>query len=213
MERITSLQRRLFSFLASSIPTLTNKMENGWLYAIVTVANCLQIGTPTASVSKEVAQVQRLLKVSGLSYSMHSAGTTVEGPWDDVMRLMGQAHTLLHNNGVVRIQTDIRVGTRTDKKQSFQDKVDKVNSILAADAPQDGGDMSKKMQGVPLDAEGNAGHVAGSLQGKWGKDKLEEAMEKKEAGSEAPKGADVVTNPEVVGPGKVSGTWTGQVKE
>ncbi len=35
------------------------------------------IGTPTASVSKEVAEVQRLLKKSGLDYSMHSAGTTV----------------------------------------------------------------------------------------------------------------------------------------
>jgi len=36
-----------------------------------------QIGTPTASVSNEVAAVQRLMKASGLSYSMHSAGTTV----------------------------------------------------------------------------------------------------------------------------------------
>ena len=32
----------------------------------------LQIGTPTASVSNEVASVQRLMKASGLSYSMHS---------------------------------------------------------------------------------------------------------------------------------------------
>lgn len=36
-----------------------------------------QIGTPTASVSNEVAAVQRLMKASGLEYSMHSAGTTV----------------------------------------------------------------------------------------------------------------------------------------
>jgi hypothetical protein len=28
------------------------------------------------------------------------------------MRLIGQAHTLVHQNGVVRIQSDIRVGTR-----------------------------------------------------------------------------------------------------
>lgn len=37
----------------------------------------IPLGTPTASVSKEVAEVQRLLKKSGLNYSMHSAGTTV----------------------------------------------------------------------------------------------------------------------------------------
>lgn len=28
------------------------------------------------------------------------------------MRLIGQAHTMLHKNGVMRIQTDIRVGSR-----------------------------------------------------------------------------------------------------
>lgn len=74
--------------------------------------------------------------------------------------------------------------------------------------------MSKAMQGVPsIDAEGNAGHVAGGLQGKWGKDNVEKAVEKKEGEGEGPKGADVVTAPEVVGPGKVKGTWVGQVKE
>ena len=36
-----------------------------------------QLGTETASVSREVAHVQQLLKQSGLTYSMHSAGTTV----------------------------------------------------------------------------------------------------------------------------------------
>lgn len=40
----------------------------------------IPLGTTTASVSKEVAEVQRLLKRSGLNYSMHSAGTTV-GKW------------------------------------------------------------------------------------------------------------------------------------
>jgi len=35
-----------------------------------------------------------------------------EGSWDEVMRLIGQAHTMVHEKGVVRVQTDIRVGTR-----------------------------------------------------------------------------------------------------
>lgn len=93
----------------------------------------IPLGTSTASVSKEVAEVQRLLKRSGLNYSMHSAGTTVEGSWDEVMRVIGQCHAMLHANGVVRIQSDIRVGTRTDKKQSFDDKVAAVRKILDAD--------------------------------------------------------------------------------
>lgn len=36
----------------------------------------------------------------------------VEGSWDRVHQVIGQAHTLLHQQGVVRIQTDIRVGSR-----------------------------------------------------------------------------------------------------
>ena len=43
---------------------------------------------------------------------MHSAGTTVEGSWEEVMRVIGQAHVLLHEQGILRIQTDIRVGSR-----------------------------------------------------------------------------------------------------
>ncbi|KAI4664142.1 uncharacterized protein J4E79_003643 [Alternaria viburni] len=93
----------------------------------------IPLGTPTASVSNEVAEVQRLLKKSGLDYSMHSAGTTVEGSWDDVMRVIGQCHAMLHQNGIVRIQSDIRVGSRTDKKQGFKDKVDAVEKLLKED--------------------------------------------------------------------------------
>lgn len=44
------------------------------------------------------------------------------------MDLIGQMHQILHEKGVVRIQSDIRVGTRTDKKQKPQDKIDIVES-------------------------------------------------------------------------------------
>lgn len=49
------------------------------------------------------------------------------------MRVIGQCHSMLHANGVVRIQSDIRVGSRTDKKQSFEDKVSAVNKLLEKD--------------------------------------------------------------------------------
>lgn len=56
-----------------------------------------------------------------------------EGSWDECMRIIGQCHSLLHANGTVRIQTDIRVGSRTDKKQGFEDKVKAVQDLLAKD--------------------------------------------------------------------------------
>lgn len=56
------------------------------------------------------------------------------------MRVIGQAHSLLHANGVVRIQSDIRVGSRTDKKQTPEDKVAKVQQLLAQDGEDDEGE-------------------------------------------------------------------------
>ncbi|KAK6527018.1 hypothetical protein TWF281_010214 [Arthrobotrys megalospora] len=101
----------------------------------VTADFCLiPMGTPTASVSQHIANIQKLLAASGIKYSMHSAGTTLEGSWEEVTKVIGQAHTLLHNQGVVRIQTDIRIGSRTDKVQSMEDKVSAVEKILQADS-------------------------------------------------------------------------------
>ena len=50
------------------------------------------------------------------------------------MRVIGQCHAHLHSRGVVRIQSDIRVGSRTDKKQGFEDKVKAVEKLLAEDS-------------------------------------------------------------------------------
>ncbi|CAG8211050.1 unnamed protein product [Penicillium salamii] len=121
---------------------------------IPTPAHCvadfclIPIGTSSPSVSDQIADVQRLIETCGLKYVMHSAGTTIEnavrpaanaamlfieGPWDRVHQVIGQAHTILHRQGIVRIQTDVRVGSRTDKVQSFEDKVSKVRELLAKD--------------------------------------------------------------------------------
>jgi len=105
--------------------------------SIPTPASCyvdfclIPVGTGSVSVANEVAEVQKLLKASGLTYTMHSAGTTVEGPWDEVMKVVGQAHALVHQNGVQRVQTSMRVGTRTDKSQTAAQKIKRVEEILA----------------------------------------------------------------------------------
>lgn len=80
--------------------------------------------------SDEVAKIELLIQDSGLKHTLHSAGTTIEGEWDDVMNLIGQLHRSLHDDGIQRIQSDIRVGTRTDKKQTAQDKMDKVKAKM-----------------------------------------------------------------------------------
>lgn len=98
--------------------------------------NCLAdvclipIGTGHASVLDEVTLITQLARELHLSTTLHSAGTTIEGPWSEVMDLIGQMHEKVHHHGVIRIQSDIRVGTRTDKKQTPQDKIDIVEKKL-----------------------------------------------------------------------------------
>jgi len=47
--------------------------------------------------------------------------------------VIGQCHALLHQKGIVRIQSDIRVGSRTDKAQRAEDKVAAVQRLLEED--------------------------------------------------------------------------------
>ncbi|KAM0507440.1 hypothetical protein ACHAP8_001070 [Fusarium lateritium] len=92
----------------------------------------LPLGTGTVSVAEDIAEVQKVLKASGLKYTLHSAGTTVEGSWDEVMAAVGKAHAAVHKRGVVRIQSSMRVGSRTDKKQTAEEK--RLTITLSASA-------------------------------------------------------------------------------
>ncbi|KAE8367828.1 hypothetical protein BDV27DRAFT_123230 [Aspergillus caelatus] len=91
----------------------------------------IPIGSQNASFSKQIAEIQELLQKSGLKYQMTATGTAVEGPWDQVARVIGYAHTLIHQEGIPRIQTDIRITTRTDKDQPMEGSLLSVEKILA----------------------------------------------------------------------------------
>ena len=82
------------------------------------------------SVSKEIALCERILREAGLSPKLHAYGTNVEGEWDAVFAAVRRCHEALHENGVPRISTNMRFGTRTDRGQSMEDKVRSVNEKL-----------------------------------------------------------------------------------
>ena len=82
------------------------------------------------SVSQYVAECQRIFQAAGLSYQMHSYGTNVEGEWDTVMAAVKECHERLHAMGAPRIGSTLRVGTRVDREQTMQDKIDSVNEKL-----------------------------------------------------------------------------------
>jgi uncharacterized protein (TIGR00106 family) len=83
------------------------------------------------SLSPYVAACQRVLRESGLHFELHPNGTDVEGDWDQVFSAIQRCHEVLHEMGVPRIATTIRVGTRTDRNQTMADKVRSVQDKLA----------------------------------------------------------------------------------
>lgn len=82
------------------------------------------------SVSEYVTACQRVLEESGLEHRMHGYGTNIEGDWDEVMAAVKRCHEVVHEMGVPRISSTMRFGTRTDKDQSIQDKIQSVTDKL-----------------------------------------------------------------------------------
>lgn len=86
--------------------------------------------TGSVSLRKEVARAHQILKETGLPIQLHSYGTNIEGDFDIVMAAVKEIHQELHTVGIQRINTTIKLGTRTDKSQSLKDKIHAVEQEL-----------------------------------------------------------------------------------
>lgn len=78
------------------------------------------------SVSNEIALCHEIFKKYKLDIRLHAYGTNIEGEWDDVFAAVKECHEVLHKNGIPRIHSNMKFGTRTDKEQTMQDKIDSV---------------------------------------------------------------------------------------
>ena len=85
------------------------------------------------SLSKYVAVCEQVLEEAGLSYQLHANGTNLEGEWDEVMGAIKTCHERLHELGVPRIATQIKIGTRTDREQKMVDKIASVRAKIEKD--------------------------------------------------------------------------------
>ncbi len=85
------------------------------------------------SLSRHIAACEKVLAEAGLKVRLHAYGTNIEGEWDDVLAAVKRCHEVLHEMGVPRISTILKLGTRVDREQSLEDKVRSVAEKLPGD--------------------------------------------------------------------------------
>jgi uncharacterized protein (TIGR00106 family) len=82
------------------------------------------------SVSKYVAACHEIINEAGLKSELHAYGTNIEGDYDTVFQVVKKCHEKIHEMGAPRITTTIKLGTRTDRDQTMEDKVKSVQEKL-----------------------------------------------------------------------------------
>jgi uncharacterized protein (TIGR00106 family) len=90
----------------------------------------IPIGTQSACISEHIAECQKVLKASGLTYHLHSCGTNIEGTWEEVIKVVKECHKVLHDKGIPRVHTNLSIGTRIDKEGSIAQKMKSVEEKM-----------------------------------------------------------------------------------
>ncbi len=75
------------------------------------------------SVRREVMRAHEIIRQAGLKTQLHAYGTNVEGDLDTILAAIKALHETLHAEGVTRLSTTIKIGTRTDKEASLEEKL------------------------------------------------------------------------------------------
>jgi uncharacterized protein (TIGR00106 family) len=78
------------------------------------------------SLSPYIAACEKVLSEAGLKTALHAYGTNIEGEWDEVFAAVKRCHETVHALGAPRVTTTIKVGTRTDRTQTMEDKIRSV---------------------------------------------------------------------------------------
>jgi len=82
------------------------------------------------SLSGYVAACEKVFTEHGLEPKLHANGTNVEGDWDRVMNAVKACHERLHDMGVPRVATNLRLGTRVDREPSMEAQLSSVKEKL-----------------------------------------------------------------------------------
>ena len=95
----------------------------------------LALGRPDVSASAYIAEIQRRLAAQDrVRYRMHAMGTSLEGPTEDILAVVGELHAVPFEQGIARVYTVLKLDERRDRpEQTLDDKVRSVEQRLAGE--------------------------------------------------------------------------------
>ncbi|MFT7406400.1 MTH1187 family thiamine-binding protein [Zhongshania sp.] len=97
----------------------------------VIVDFCITPLNVEVSLTPYIAECQIIIADMGLSHQLHAYGTNIEGEWETVMEAVKRCHVRLHEMGAPRLSSQLKIGTRSDRKQTMADKVEHVRVFMA----------------------------------------------------------------------------------
>ena len=91
----------------------------------------IPLGTGSPSVGEYIADIQKVLEISGFPFKLTDMGTIVEGGSKELLVLAAQLAEMPFNMGARRVVTQISLDDRRDKKVELGDKVASIADQLA----------------------------------------------------------------------------------
>jgi uncharacterized protein (TIGR00106 family) len=88
------------------------------------------LGTATPSLSRYVADVERVLAEFDIKTMLTPMGTILEGDLDEVLKAVRAVHEVPFNNGAVRVSTSLKIDERRDRDLTMEGKVRSVKAKL-----------------------------------------------------------------------------------
>ena len=96
--------------------------------SVIAELKIIPLGTKSASLSKYVAAVIKLVKqAKGITYQVTPMATIVQGPLTQVLKLAQEMHEIPFTMGVNRVLTSISIDDRRDKQITMESKVKTVS--------------------------------------------------------------------------------------
>lgn len=90
----------------------------------------IPIGTKETSVSKYVAEAEKILMAEGVKYKLNPMGTVIEADADRALEVIRKMQESVFAKGCDRVYSVIKMDDRRDKKASMEQKIKSVEDKL-----------------------------------------------------------------------------------